>query len=664
MRGRRVRLVVSGVLVLSLLATACGSGDLAGNDDSATGDDLSAFCASWQELAALVATEPDPSAETFSALFELVDDVEPVLPADLVIEWEAFVGFNRTFRDLLVTVGYELERVDDDLIARAFGDAQAADTQSAASEAAFESVESWAAAGCGDFCARWPELRQALDELGGWLEWARRPEETDHRLARFERTLALGSELAPDGMRSDWDLAVTVRTDWVRWWGSFGFDPQAFQLDEAEFVGTAPAQLALEIVRSADYFSLEHLSDFILNDPSTNQIRQEAWMAWQSGSELPEGWDLPNVEAELLWIFQFGPTDRHRPVDNRLQEWVTQNCETAGSPGRLIVGFNEGIADAPGSSLVVALVRKGGSVTDLVDPKRLVGSLCERIGRNPWEPFWRDPNGDVEYQTWALNAEPGENQESPGLCWHGDQRVFAGGDYTLVVAVFHGGLERSDTREGLPPPTLCLEQGVQIAGDTEVLLASPGPCDIGDWPAGAAEDPWRNPPPVDADAPGAGTLKVVVPSLMADLVVPSLTQEADDTDGARLSIVTLPIGTTLNELGREEVWPLSVVCVDLPPSSHVGQEVRRQFERSASLPIGPVPLLGAPVCLEAWWLVEDPPDDRLPVALLPPGAVTVLASIEYFTRDGQSETSFCASFDVVIKGDTVVDIPEWGECPT
>jgi hypothetical protein len=412
MSGRRVRRVVSGVLVLSLLATACGSGDLASNDGSAAGDDLSAFCASWQELAALVATEPDPDAESFSALFELVDDVEPVLPADLVIEWEAFVGFNRTFRDLLVTVGYNLDRVDDDLIARAFGDAQAADTQSAASEAAFESVESWAAAGCGDFCARWPELRQALDELGGWLEWVRHSEEEADRLARFERTLALGSELAPEETRSDWDLAVVARADWVRWWGSFDFNPQPLQLDDREFVETEAAEVALEIIRTADYIASENLADFIVDDgdPSGNRVRQEAWMAWQSGAELPKGWDRANVEAELLWIFRHGPTERHRPVDDRLQEWVTQNCETAGTPGRLIVGFSEGIENATGSSVLVALVRSGGSITDLGTPGALIGSACARIGGNPWEPFFQDPSGDVGYETWTLNSGPGEHQ--------------------------------------------------------------------------------------------------------------------------------------------------------------------------------------------------------------------------------------------------------------
>ncbi len=662
---RWVQRLGCGVLVFSVLATACGSDDPTSTGGSIAGDDLSAFCTSWPELAELVAADRDPDAETFSELFELVDDVDPVVPTDLVTEWEAFVGFNRTFRDVLMTVKYKIERVDDELIARAFGDIRSAETQGDASDAAFASMESWAATGCGDFCTRWPELRQALDELGGRLDWAQYPEEAD-RLTRFERALAVGSELAPEGLRSDWNLAVAIRTDWMRWWESFDFDPQILNLnqsDEREFAGTQAGELALEIIRTADYIALDNLSDFIVGDDDRSpdevrqsaDLRQEAWMVALSGSELPEGWDRAEVEQELLWIFRTPPMDRHQPVDERLQEWVTQNCDAAGTPGRLTVGFTEAIDDVPGSSLVVALLGEGGAVTDLVEPARLSGSLCVGIGRDPWETFWRNPNGDVEYERWVLYAEPGENQESAGICWFSDRQVLAGGDYVLVAAVFPGALGGEiGGDDGLPPPTLCLEKDVSIAGDTEVMLSSPEPCDVSDWPGELAEDPWRNPPPVDPDTADAGTLEVVVPSLV----------QVGDLDGAyggRLAIATLPADTTLNQLGREQVWPLGVMCVGLPPSNHLDDQGRRQLDRPVSLPLGPVPLLGAPACLEPEWLAEDPPDDHLPLALLPPGKVTVLATVTYYADD--NETFLCASFDVVIKGDTVVDIAEWGECP-
>ena len=59
-------------------------------------------------------------------------------------------------------------------------------------------------------------------------------------------------------------------------------------------------------------------------------------------------------------------------------------------------------------------------------------------------------------------------------------------------------------------------------------------------------DPWRTPEPVDPATPGAGTLRVEVPSLV-------LPEGIDGDDGGELMIVVLPAGTSLNEVGREQL---------------------------------------------------------------------------------------------------------------
>jgi hypothetical protein len=132
-------------------------------------------------------------------------------------------------------------------------------------------------------------------------------------------------------------------------------------------------------------------------------------------------------------------------------------------------------------------------------------------------------------------------------------------------------------------------------------------------------------------------------------------------------VVVLPSGTTLNEVGREQVFPSGRGCLWLQ------NENERQGElelRPVEIPIGELPLAGQSSCLDPTWLngaqpvpglPPGPPadDSKLPLTVLAGGAYDVRA---WVFNGGREHEKLCATFEVTIDGDTVVEVPEVGEC--
>jgi hypothetical protein len=133
-------------------------------------------------------------------------------------------------------------------------------------------------------------------------------------------------------------------------------------------------------------------------------------------------------------------------------------------------------------------------------------------------------------------------------------------------------------------------------------------------------------------------------------------------------VVVLPAGTTLNEVGREQVFPSGTGCVWLVPENQTPDH----FElRPVEIPIGSLPPIGRPSCLDPFWLngLQPIPGDSRPG---PPAEdsklpLTVLAAGTYDVRvwafdGGREHVKVCASFEVEISGDTTVDVPELEDC--
>jgi hypothetical protein len=268
------------------------------------------------------------------------------------------------------------------------------------------------------------------------------------------------------------------------------------------------------------------------------------------------------------------------------------------------------------------------------------------VGSDPWGA-WIDEEGHQE--SWQSETFRAERWNEDSLCDFRHEldsaRLEAGG-YTLVMAVL----------EGQPSPdtpmtaSACAAIPIHIDGETVIEMPEIPPCEVdfaGD------EDPWRNPSPVDPSTPGAGTLQIVFPDL------------GGGGGGGEVMVVVLPAGTTLNDVGREEVWPVGATRTWLF-DSRAGD--REQVARDVRVPVAELPASGLPRAFDPQWLAEGPSADRLPLALLAPGDYDVHVQVAIHDPPEEDETESakndrCVSFEVSIDRDTIADLPELRKCP-
>jgi hypothetical protein len=625
-----------------------------------------AFCSALSELTALIADEDSLTPESYEEALAVVDRVGADVPAAVRGDWNAVVESARGFHDVLVSVGFRPERITDDLLEQAFGSVEAAVAIEEAADTGLAELEQWSLTGCGDFCSRWPEFRRALDETQAELWWVRELEDSEGeghgkgRLAEHVRLFEIGSQLVPDEVRAEWDAAVDARRDWIAWQKQMAFDQGGWESRGSRDRG-------LEIMRGATYLAEDELFD----DHDAHGIgrdRRRVLAAWQSGIDRAPAWlaaaeeIAPHEHEEIAawlegygeppqWVAEYwywGPQGWFEgQLVGSIDGWVGDNCDAVtGRPGTIRVKYPS-IEGAAGDTLVMALLPHGGSVGDLATQSSILAGWCEGVQSDPWGTWFE--GGQVQH--WESGEFRSERWEEGGLCDYRHEQgsaIFDAGTYTMVAAVVAGG---GWIRPDVPlSATACLAFDIEVDGDTIV--------DVPDLPAcgvdfGANDDPWRNPPAVDPSTPGAGTLQIVFPDLVGD------------GHGGEVRIVVLPGGTTLNEIGREQVWPVGATQTWLFDPNETEQE---HVTREVAVPIAELPVSGSPRSLGTHWLAERPPADRLPLAVLAPGEYDVHVQLAIHDPPQQEESDAasndrCVSFEVTIAGDTVVDLPELGECP-
>ena len=624
----------------------------------------STFCTEWAEFAALTANEDAMTSDSYDEALAVIDRVGSEVPAEVSDDWDAVVESARGFYDVLVSVNFEPDRITDELLEQGFGSVEAAIATEEAADAGRATIEEWSLTGCGDFCSRWPEFRQALDETGthdlGWV--VDMGDETGReRLAEHLRLFEIGNRMVPDEIHEPWDLAVAARRDWIAWWEEFDFNGDELHGMESRNDASATRDLAVEMMRDADYLVDDRHADLSLSEALVRTIA-----AWQNGVDQAPDWlltsnDLGDHErAEIAawldgsggppeWLLNYwrmGPTERvGYQITSALDGWTNDNCEAVtGQPGTVKVLFPK-VEGAAGDTLVLALMPEGATIGDLTDPSRVLAGTCSEIASDPWG-VWRGEDGRQE--RWASEEFRAERWEGGGWCDYRREeepaRVDAG-TYTMLAAVIEG---RPD-RELLGTPSACLAFDVRVERDTVIDVPTLPSCDVA---LGGTDDPWRNPAPVDPTTPGAGTLQIVFPDL------DSVGQSGE------VIVVVLPAGTTLNDVGREQVWPVGATQTWLPDPG-----ARAERGPSAmTVPVAELPAGGSPRALDPNWLAENPPADRLPLVTLAPGAYDVHVQIRLHDPpeadySESSQNDRCGSFEVTIAGDTVVDLPELGECP-
>jgi hypothetical protein len=623
-------------------------------------EDNVAFCSALSEFAALTSDEDSLTQEKYEEALAVIDRVGTDVPAAVRGDWDAVVVSTHGFYDVLVSVGFEPGRINDGLLEQAFGSVEQAVAIEEAADAGRAALEEWSLTGCGDFCSRWPDFKRALDETAAELWWVRDEGEGygQTRLDDHLRAFDVGSRLVPDEIRDAWATAVAARRAWIEWWESFDYDGERWESPETR-------QRGFEIMRNAIYLTADNRFVDAEHLPiGLDQRRVIA--AWQAGADSAPAWlsnagELAEHERHEIaawlegsgeppdWVFEYWRSGPGGWVNGQLTAaldgWVNENCEAiTGRPGTIRVRFPK-VAGAAGDTLVIALMEPGATIEDLAEQTRVLAGTCAEIQSDPWG-VWRDEAGREEH--WESEEFRAERWEESALCdyrWEEGPARLDAGTYTMLAAVVEGGPGRDVTGSA----SACAAFDVPVDGDTVIDVPDLRSCDID---LGGSDDPWRNPSPVDPSTPGAGTLQIVFPDLVGD------------EHGGEVNIVVLPGGTTLNDIGREQVWPVGATRTWLFGS---GDEQGR-FMREVGVPVAEFPASGTPRSLDPNWLAERPPADRLPLAMLAPGVYDVHVQLVIHDPPELDETASakndrCISFEVTIAGDTVVDLPELGECP-
>ena len=594
--------------------------------------DAVAFCASWTEISALLERldQEQPTKELVDELFAAYSEAGPNVPAEIRDQWDALLAFAVPYRDVLETVEFDVNRVSDDLLAEAFGGLDAAEALEQAADVAEEAINVWSLEGCGGFCGRWGETREAIEALSQDLDWVLdMGEEGPRRLRTMQARLDRADQLLPEELRAEWDVMTVVLVDWFGWWESFDFE-------RSRVDGPEGRAAAVELALGAAYFpdlAVENIDgpvgdrDDFMADILTRP--DDVYNTWRAA--------VPNVLLARA---------------DRWDEWVDANCGLEGSrPGRLKVTWPT-IEGAPGSTIVLAVMAPGATVEDLGNVDARHAGFCGSVDRDPWG-YEVDGEGNRHPQVseWFF-AEPPEWDPEGNLCdfaWEYGPATLDGGPHTLLAALVPGGVQG----RVLPAAaTACLAFDIRIDGDTTLDLPSLRPCAADLSELVIDPEPWRTPEPVDPATPGAGTLRVEVPSL----VLPEGIEAEWDGE---LTIIVLPAGTTLNEVGREQLWPSGGFRTSLPVSGNpYAQELARLGP--VALPIIAVPPTGFFGWFDPRWIAEAPAD-QLPLTLLARGDYDVHAQIS--VHSPEHEDRRCGRTTVSIDGDLVVDMPELGECP-
>lgn len=609
------------------------------------GDALS-FCALWADIfVTQLGFHPDPnmdpeSEEAQNRFVDLVARADAVAPADVRDRWDPIVGYHLTWHNLLLTVDFNEDLISDDLLTDAFGSPEAAAASAAAAESSVAAVETWSQTGCGDFCAR---SRELTDRIGEFAERLDRRAGDTYGYATAERSLAHADALMPDELLVYWEPVSAELNDWIGWWASHDYDSR--QLESAE----AQAE-AIEIYRQADYQSIGPDE----NDPQGSRKRIAEIEAWRRGEA-----DLGRGVAEMVGQLSSAPPFE-RPgfmaAANEIFNWPAQNCLVGSTgPGLVEVRFGE-VTGAAGDRLVLMIGPEGSTAADLAIPEQFLGGLCAEIDRDPWGFSIHGEEQEREYWGQPLQQltgdDPDEREKVP-LCESlRDHATLDPGRYTMVAATYEGAAPAPQIDV---QPTRCLTLDVTVSGDTLIDLPELPPCELAPPPAEAGQ--WGYVEPVATSTPGAGSLKVRIPTQLA----PD-TNEFSGGGRYQLYAIALPEGTTLNEIGREQVFPPAAGCVFLWSDRDFPRE--REI-RPVEVPLGPLSRSGLSSCFSPDWLngaapIDGAPagepaaDSSLPLTVLAPGTYTIYVRGFW---DGIGHEGFCATFDATVDGDTVVDVP-------
>ena len=88
-------------------------------------EDNVAFCSALSEFTTLTSDEDSLTQESYEEALAVIDRVGTDVPVAVRGDWDAVVESAQRFYDVLVSVGFRPDRIDDDLLEQAFGSVEA-----------------------------------------------------------------------------------------------------------------------------------------------------------------------------------------------------------------------------------------------------------------------------------------------------------------------------------------------------------------------------------------------------------------------------------------------------------------------------------------------------------------------------------------------------------
>jgi len=560
------------------------------------------------------------------------------------------------------------------------------------------------------FCSSWDEARSAL--LGETVEKSGDGGQSfDDALEQQLEIIDSTDALVPPEIRAEWDAAADFRravTDLL-----FTVDPDRVRPIHLElaFGDADPESLeanAMAAVAAIDEWTVTGCGDFCDRWPEIEQAvlvddqdldpglgepseRNQADMRLLTAidplvpEELRSAWDDALASRSVLtdalavnpeapwWYFE----DRGINFDEYLDElarlvepisaWALANCDAAATrsdaPGTLTVRLQL-TDDSLGKTAFIAVVEPGAPITGLDSNAGVLGGVCQPIFEPPSQGQIETPIFEPEGSSWLCNL---------GAQGGGEGVRLDAGTYDVVVSTVTG-LTDGNLSRFIPPPDRCVRFPVVIGGDTDVDAPPLEPCELGPIAGDPADAAALRAPVVDPGEPGAGTLTVILSDAISPTSRPDVDVSSQEASGSFLAIA-LPSGTTLDEVGRHEVWPSGAVCIDSVTAEFAatrGAEDEDQAMRARSVPLLVLPPTGVPPpCLPPW---ATDSDGRLGHGAYVPVTLAQGVYDLYLEANPEplgaiglnSDGRRCFRQEVEIDGDVEIAVPpatDWEVCP-
>lgn len=540
------------------------------------------------------------------------------------------------------------------------------------------------------FCQIWPDAREDLLEA-----WNGDHEGSDWG-ANLEDQIAQYHKVVPEEIRAEWDRAHQVFIDVMDLMHKVGYNPGRVRDEHLAMVfgdggPTAAISDAEAAITEIDAWSVTSCDDFcslwpelegsLSLDLRNTQPEDAAWILDEAESwnrlrdaghallpeELRADWgiataiqesffellaDLDSLRVDdvdelpdqvyVEYIGMSGEEAQQALERSResISGWYSRSCEagrqaaSGGGPGRLTIEHSSAPSYA-GSTVLMAVLPSGARFESADSITDYIAGICVEVevgsqvwGENP--PEWarqtmRRINDDTEY-----------TDEVCQFRWE-EQAILEEGTYELFVGAYDG--SPGDWKFYVAAPNLCAQIPITISGDTTVAVPPLGPCIV--EAVGNAQEVARR---AQGSVLGGSTLRVTLPGGIS----------LDTPYGCLFSLAVLPSGATLNDVGRGDVWPSGATRF------HLGRDLNDP---------GLVPILAFPaggqisgITIDSGpaWDASLPEPTRMAAGSYD---LRVQRSCQQQENDGEDSIHSCAMVTVDVRGETVVDLPELGECP-